>query len=391
MACRLFGLMRPVPVPEALTSLRTSFFPHPCRCLIFRTEMGDIRTLQLGYIHSNSFVDVNGDCLADLVLTSSTTPSPLSLVSWTCFLTLASASTGPTFNVHLALGSGGYDLAKPAFTTTAPVGTGLLTWGDFGSTRSFPCPLFAHFFSDRDGTIDVLFPVCEGVNCAKENSLRIFYNVQLKICQYHRPSLFRSTSHPRTLFDSGCRKAAEQCTADARWKFEDFSSEAGRVRRSRRSAGLSYHQNVVIVPRESFGENEHFAVPSNVPIRVSPGDYDLDGFIDLLIITSDGSFLPFFLLPTSLLISSLANRTATTTIWRSVPCSTVVGCTPGMTRRVFLDGSRSEATSAGRRTFIKAPSSQAVHFADVSGVERAAFFDFDEDVWWRVLRPHADN
>jgi integrin alpha FG-GAP repeat containing protein 1 len=101
----------------------------------------------------------------------------------------------------------GFELAR---TGSLPKGTGQITFADIGELlkdrgiqiiRSYHIPL------DRDGTIDMLFPRCEGEGSSCE--LNIVYNQQIPLC----------SSKKKKLGDK-CRLAEELCTSDANFKFE---------------------------------------------------------------------------------------------------------------------------------------------------------------------------
>jgi hypothetical protein len=64
---------------------------------------------------------------------------------------------------------------------------------------------------DSDGAVDVLFPVCEPYpTCTSENSIKIIYNVQQKVCQQ--------------IWDSGCRHSGDLCIPDPAFSLERFTS-----------------------------------------------------------------------------------------------------------------------------------------------------------------------
>lgn len=193
-------------------------------------------------------MDLNGDCLADLVLTTPTSTGVLSLRSplfpiprlfdLDCLI-CSIADTSPQYEVFLNIGNG---YSQHSTVRSVPKGAGHLTFADF-SIRVFNlisprCESLIFLLIDGDGTIDVAFPVCNGINCALENSIHIIYNEQLPLCQCEcSADLMPFTIGPlltfyfvaRSVFDSGCRKDSDQCAKDDGWNLPDFISPSGKV------------------------------------------------------------------------------------------------------------------------------------------------------------------
>lgn len=105
--------------------------------------------------HSNAFIDLNGDCRADLVLTciASADMPDIGITANTRYLEfwLNSESGFKVFSKRKAL----------------PAGSGPISFSDI----------------DGDGSVDIIFPVCDPPDtCATENAIHIFYNQKKGFC-----------------------------------------------------------------------------------------------------------------------------------------------------------------------------------------------------------------
>lgn len=121
---------------------------------------------QLSIPNSNAFVDIDGDCLSDLVV------STINDSSNTAFLEIWLNSKG-SFSLNN--------------TIQLKEGVGITNFGDM----------------DGSGTIDFVIPVCKPFpTCSEENSIYIIYNSQLPLCKY--------------LWDKGatCRPSSDLCVSD---------------------------------------------------------------------------------------------------------------------------------------------------------------------------------
>lgn len=236
---------------------------------------------QLLLPNSNAYVDMNGDCVSDLIVTSM-------------------GSSGPQLEIWLnEKASFRQDKVLPLLEGASGV-------------------IFSDF--DRDGTMDILYSVCHpSPNCSDENSIHIIYNVQKPICG----DIFSSRSN--------CRPSSELCTAD------DYQLGV--------ASNVSSNHNSVLVPTAHF-QNRHFQWTTTSAVMIRSGDFNLDGFPDLLIpmVGADGSTI--------------------IELWENVPCTESL-CGP-------------EATSSNRRTFQQMTNGVNA-LSDVKGSYVAAFFDFDED------------
>jgi len=137
----------------------------------------------LAFPVSNAFVDIDGDCLSDLFITS---------------------TDAKTNMVELWINKkGGFTLEK-----TYPIvrGAGQPVFADWGRTCQEQSPLSLlisrYMNTDADGTIDILFPVCYPLDtCAEDNYIYVIFNRQSrKLCE--------------TIWDTGCRSSADLCSPD---------------------------------------------------------------------------------------------------------------------------------------------------------------------------------
>lgn len=179
--------------------------------------------------NANAFVDFDGDCLADRFVTSM-------------------GASGPQYELWLNGKSEGYKLHS---TSALPAGAGQISFSDF----------------DRDGNLDFLFPVCyPQPNCTQVNAIYIVFNHQKPMC-----ALLSA--------NSGCRTSTNLCSADPYFQLGDLGNA--------QSDPL-----VSIVPMSAFS-NGHFYFDDKKgrPLNLRVGDYNLDGYPDLLVpmIGNDGT------------------------------------------------------------------------------------------------------
>lgn len=141
---------------------------------------------KLAHPHSSSFVDLNGDCLADLLLHC------FNEKTHTYFLQIWVAETVMNFDTQHE--------PKYKFTmqTDLPEGAGQFSLADMNA----------------DGTIDIVFYTCSSsrnTDCA----IHILYNSQIPTCSANGPT--------------PCRDTHNLCTADASFKFEPDSNEVRKL------------------------------------------------------------------------------------------------------------------------------------------------------------------
>ncbi|CAO3681171.1 unnamed protein product [Rhizopus microsporus] len=228
--------------------------------------------------HSNAFVDLDGDCLADLVFVCD------------------KSSKSQSIQIHVNSRQDGFKLAQEL---DLPSGAGPLSFADI----------------DGDGSIDIVFPVCEDSKC----SIHIVYNQQMGLCTKNKEG-------------TGCRKANALCIADSNFKFDFTKPNTENY--------VVYDINEYLNPKETiFTLDNHFR--GKLPVPVHTGDYNMDGYPDLLVTTSQRVIL-----------------------LQSILCNSKM-CTD-------------KATKLGRRTFsVVRAGSDALE--KVTHPRQAAFFDIDED------------
>ncbi|KAI7866537.1 hypothetical protein BDF14DRAFT_1812406 [Spinellus fusiger] len=227
--------------------------------------------------HSNAFLDLDGDCLADLVLVCEAKNHQQQVQFWT----------------HQR--DNGFQLAH---TLSLPIGAGALSFADI----------------DGDGAMDMVFPVCHGKTC----QIHIAYNQQMGLCS--------DKNHNRQ-----CREARNLCIADPNFTF-DFDPLGKNY--------VVFDINVYLDPQESI-RLEDTLFHGKLPVFVHPGDYNLDGYPDLLVTTTQRVLL-----------------------LESVAC-TVETCT-------------AETTAMVRRTFSPVTTGVS-ELSEIQNPTQAAFFDIDEN------------
>ncbi|RHZ82632.1 hypothetical protein Glove_106g45 [Diversispora epigaea] len=257
------------------------------------TDTTTIPNCTLADPHSNAFIDFNGDCLADLFLTCNDSSS-LTYQIWT--------NTKGEFQF-----SRSGDLPK---------GTGQISFADI----------------DGDGAIDMLFPVCpaDGSTC----KIHVAYNIQISLCGSS---------------DTNCRSSQDLCIADDNFYFNltDSDSNDAYVILDL-SSQLPEGEKILTLDTDFKG-----TLP--VPIRV--GDYNLDGYPDLLVVTYSSSSSHVTLLESYLCTISYCYQAAVT---------------------------------AKRREF-KQVSDGASALSDISDAKSATFYDLDEDGTLDILVLKSDS
>ena len=243
---------------------------------------------------------------------------------------------------------------------------------------------------DGDGNVDIIYPRCVSSgksifesphqrDCNFFNNLQILYNVQQTLC----PSIFETLG-----FESRepCRTQDNLCTEDRDFTFGEVDRNGS--------------PDTIIIRKEAFKGFYFFApLGSGTPLTIRTGDFNLDGYPDLLI--------PMVKNKTS--ISSLSRKDAApfeTTVfgsggggsllfksgggdlfsslwedgkdfleelepgdivlslWKNVPCSP--------------DYCHSSATAKRRRTFVPVVGDEVAALLQVKNPFAGAFFDLDE-------------
>ncbi|KNC97918.1 uncharacterized protein SPPG_06908 [Spizellomyces punctatus DAOM BR117] len=228
--------------------------------------------------HSNAFLDLNGDCLADMFVTCQ-----------------GSGNTPNKFQIWLNTKTDGFHFGMEQ---TLPAGSGQITFADM----------------DGDGTLDMVFPSCDNRQCF----IHIVHNKQIPLCT--------------TTNLENCRNPHDLCKADESFTF-DFREDSGNHVKIPLGAILQDDEKLVLNIDTMKGKQP-------VPLRI--GDYNNDGYPDLLATTSKA-------------IRLLA----------SVPCSSELCGAAGVSskRRAF------ENVDTGADLLTSSPSNMLL----------ATFMDLDED------------
>eukprot|EP01091_Cochliopodium_minus_P011961 TRINITY_DN3522_c0_g1_i1.p1 TRINITY_DN3522_c0_g1~~TRINITY_DN3522_c0_g1_i1.p1 ORF type:complete len:649 (-),score=136.28 TRINITY_DN3522_c0_g1_i1:47-1993(-) len=241
--------------------------------------------LNLSKPNTNAFVDINGDCFSDLVVVVDVCSNDICkkyMQVW-----LHDTKTGKFSH-------------SDNHTYELPNGVSQLTFADF----------------DGLGGSDVLFAVCEGKNCITQNYLAIVSNVQMSLCG----------SPP-------CLKSTNLCVADNSFYFGSFTTTVSTV-------------NTIIIQMKDISCDEcYFQTPISelFPLTLRYGDYNLDGFPDLIVPVSNEEGL------------------RTVELWRNEAC-TVETCNGISSRRTFVK----ETTGVGAMSKFE-------------NAYAASFMDFNED------------
>lgn len=198
--------------------------------------------------HSNAVIDLNGDCLADV------------------FLVCDEPSGRKSFQIWVNNKSRGFTLAQSG---RLPQGTQSVTFADM----------------DRDGTIDLLITTCTSVSASTGLgtgcALNIAYNKQIPLCASASSAII-STAPVNSSADGKdakktCRRPDELCTADSQFKFEFTVPHYVSLPLSTLLHSQSSSPSLLVL-------DTTFSPP--LPVLPRVGDANLDGFPDLLLITS---------------------------------------------------------------------------------------------------------
>jgi integrin alpha FG-GAP repeat containing protein 1 len=188
------------------------------------------RMCNLSRTHSHAFVDMDGDCLADIVVTCGDPRNAIQIWS----------------NRKEA----GFELV---FESSLLPGNGLLSFIDMNG----------------DGITDIVYPVCDPEpNCDHQHGWQIMNSVSLPWCDY---SIIREMTDCRSMnrlcgaTDRTHRVAFEESIISIKDHFHDLQSAGYRLANS--------------VPASMGSGSEIIQVP--LPIRV--GDFNLDGCPDFLV------------------------------------------------------------------------------------------------------------
>ncbi|KAG8833578.1 hypothetical protein FRC17_010402 [Serendipita sp. 399] len=279
--------------------------------------------------HSSAIVDLDGDCSADLFLTCKTPGSDR--ISYQIWLNDPSG--------------GGFKLGQ---TGLMPKGAGMVSFADM----------------DRDGTMDMVFPVCESVDSdgiGHGCSINVAYNKQIGFC---KTKLGKNQQED-------CRRPESLCRADPNFKFD--LSEGSSLMTSIPVLNLLRYSSLSPSAKTTSLLMFDTTHTPPLPLPLKLGDANLDGFPDLLfiVVTPDNERTP-----------KLA--------W-SVACSSgEPGCPPipeekkrGLFRRQQIDDDDDDdsgPTGVGGRGFVVASSvGDASILATFKDTRSVSFLDLDED------------
>ncbi|KAG0020526.1 hypothetical protein BGZ80_004050 [Entomortierella chlamydospora] len=181
---------------------------------------------------------------------------------------------------------------------------------------------------DGDGAVDMVVPACDTHG---QCSIYVYYNQQVPLC----------TSKGQ----SDCRQVANLCVADPNFSFSvdtDHNTNPGALVRFPLDGVLPDGQQLLLSDPGFKGK---------LPVSVHVGDYNLDGYPDLLVVSGT---------------SRNNNAPSSATLLQSVLCSSDDGvCLPSQ-------------VAAKRRSFVKVTEG-ADPLNLVTNVRAAAFLDLDED------------
>jgi integrin alpha FG-GAP repeat containing protein 1 len=139
---------------------------------------------------------------------------------------------------------------------------------------------------DRDGTMDIIFPTCSrhssSTGLGHDCSINIAYNQQIPTCS-SEASKFGSDGKVT------CRGHGDMCRSDPDYAFDFANTEVSSCN-CIYLEGSTDIQSLLSVPLSSIlpslGDPQlllHVPGDPNIPIPLRPGDFNVDGFPDLLL------------------------------------------------------------------------------------------------------------
>ncbi|KAF8602747.1 hypothetical protein BDV93DRAFT_494396 [Ceratobasidium sp. AG-I] len=293
------------------------------------------RVCKLADPHSNAVIDFNGDCVADIFLTCQEPGlSHQTFQIWT-------RSPGAEAKYTLA--------REGAF----PKGAGPVSFADM----------------DRDGTVDLVFPVCAsfssstgvGLDC----SIHIAYNKQIPLCTGGMSGR-----------DGKCRSPGELCLADDTFAFDFNSVDAYDI------FPLSD-----ILPKQSSLLLTDTSHNPPLPLPLHIGDANLDGFPDILAVAVGNpstNRVPVLLFNVHKSLGASSSSSTKLNLQRSLEQNTNLQRSLGLDTRIPRNTTgealtvSSTAAKSPRRTF-RAVKDGAGPLHDITDARGVAFLDLDED------------
>ncbi|KAI8983819.1 hypothetical protein BDB01DRAFT_790233 [Pilobolus umbonatus] len=244
------------------------------------TVFNKVDTCQWAHPHSNAFVDLNGDCLSDLVF-------------------VCSDGHKQSIQIWVNNKQEGFILSQEA---ELPPGAGALSFADI----------------DGDGAIDIVFPVCVDSKC----SIHIVYNQQIGLCSKSQESQDGTV----------CRRARDLCVADRDFRF-DFKKPSTKNY-------VIYDIHTQLREKETLRMMDD-SFRGKLPVGLHIGDYNMDGYPDILLTTTERVIL-----------------------LQSIMCHS--------------DACASAAMEAEKRTFTMVTTGADI-LSELPNPTQAVFFDIDED------------
>ncbi|WVQ99391.1 hypothetical protein IAU59_006524 [Kwoniella sp. CBS 9459] len=269
--------------------------------------------------HSSAFIDIDGDCLPDLVLHCA-----------------EPKTTHHSIQIWLNRGQNGYVLSR---SYDLPAGSGPLSFADM----------------NRDGSIDIVFPTCESHSkssgLGKQCSINIAYNKQIPVC---------STEGSQVTEEGKlrCRGWGELCLADDSFEFSFDESDPDFT-----STPLT-----TLFPSDPEVADVslllHVPHKVHIPLPLRAGDFNVDGFPDLLLVVHNSTAVP----PSGGVFGSEPRPGNQVKVLVNTPCGGkgVVGC-------------EKDGRSKGQRGF-KVGKGKGWEAVDaISDAEGASWMDIDDD------------
>ncbi|GAA6012102.1 hypothetical protein JCM11491_001751 [Sporobolomyces phaffii] len=269
--------------------------------------------------HSNQFLDLDGDCLADVFVTclggdKNDDPDRLRYEIWINEKPDPNVDSRDGDDVVLDEERRGKFVWKRG--GDLPVGTRSVSFADM----------------DRDGTLDMVLTVCPHRKNKRDCSIVIAYNDQVPLCT--------SASAP----DEECRDIENLCVADPEFGFDLTDKDPENA-----SVSTFPIAELVTPPHNLVTTSTSFRGVLPAPPQI--GDYNIDGYPDLLILASPHAH------PSQRVAKILQSR----------PC-TPAHCSPAATRR----GRRYYELMTGDGAGVE----ELDKFTDVEGV---SWVDLDDD------------